>query len=550
MRHPAPIRRQLLVSWIAVTALLSAVIVATHVTAARREVRRLSSALTERTITEMELRLGGFFAPVEDELAHLQSHGASGLLDLERVDEAIDLLAPMFARHRQIRAVLVADERGRELRLTRHGDGWTARETRVEDGAAARREPRGSAEHDGYDPRQRPWYRQAMAGSDADARWTEPYPFFETGDPGITASARFERGDGLARVVAIDVTLVDISTFTMALRPTQGGRAMVLTEGLALVGLPGDPGLASPESRRAALLSPPEAIDVAFIADAVHALETAEDSGPSRFRSSGAPWWSAATLYELSPERRLWIIALVPEADLLGDRTRRRSLIAATVIGAFAIAVGVAFRLARRISEPIEALVRQSERIRQGDLGPGEIVPARVAEVEALVHAQEEMRSALQALWKIEADLSVARDIQRDTFPECLPTLPGFEIDAWLEPAEQTAGDSYDVIGYRRGPEPHTVQLTAGEAERAVLLMADATGHGIGPALSATQVRSMLRMAVRTGEPLANIVRHLNDQLHEDLGSGRFVTAWLGELDAATGTLRSFSAGQAPVLVW
>jgi sigma-B regulation protein RsbU (phosphoserine phosphatase) len=43
-------------------------------------------------------------------------------------------------------------------------------------------------------------------------------------------------------------------------------------------------------------------------------------------------------------------------------------------------------------------------------------------------------------------------------------------------------------------------------------------------------------------------VRHLNEQLHDDLEPGRFVTAWFGDLDARTGMLMSFSAGQAPLL--
>jgi serine phosphatase RsbU (regulator of sigma subunit) len=58
----------------------------------------------------------------------------------------------------------------------------------------------------------------------------------------------------------------------------------------------------------------------------------------------------------------------------------------------------------------------------------------------------------------------------------------------------------------------------------------------------------MLRMAVRTGEPLATIARRLNDQLCADLPHGRFITAWMGELNAAESTLTGFSAGQAPIL--
>jgi len=157
-------------------------------------------------------------------------------------------------------------------------------------------------------------------------------------------------------------------------------------------------------------------------------------------------------------------------------------------------------------------------------------------------------RKTRESLMRIESDLQVARMIQRSTFPRRLPSLPGFEIDAWSEPAEQTAGDTYDVIGYRDGVDRGVQHFSDEDADHAILLLADATGHGIGPALSVTQVRAMLRMAVRMKLDLVRIATHMNDQLCADLPGGRFVTTWLGELDAAEGTLTSLSAGQAPIL--
>ncbi len=156
-------------------------------------------------------------------------------------------------------------------------------------------------------------------------------------------------------------------------------------------------------------------------------------------------------------------------------------------------------------------------------------------------------RKTRESLLQIERDLQVARMIQRSTFPRRLPALPGFEIDAWSEPAEQTAGDTYDVIGYQ-GDARGVQQLSDENADHAILLLADATGHGIGPALSVTQVRAMLRMAVRMQLDLVRIATHMNEQLCADLPGGRFVTTWLGDVDAAKGTLTSLSAGQAPIL--
>ena len=119
-----------------------------------------------------------------------------------------------------------------------------------------------------------------------------------------------------------------------------------------------------------------------------------------------------------------------------------------------------------------------------------------------------------------------------------------------------TGGDTYDVIGYRRvpgerGPRLSTAEAERAEAERAVLLCRPMPpGTGIGPALSVTQVRATLRMAIRIGEDFRAIIRHLNAQLCADLTEGRFVSAGLGLLDATEQTLTGFSCGQGPLLYY
>lgn len=135
---------------------------------------------------------------------------------------------------------------------------------------------------------------------------------------------------------------------------------------------------------------------------------------------------------------------------------------------------------------------------------------------------------------RMERDLAIARDIQQGVFPTEMPDLSGYQVAGWSRPAEETGGDIYDVI-------------PLGD-ERILLLMGDATGHGIGPALSVTQVRAMCRMAARMDTPLDALVTHINDQLEDDLTSGRFVTAFLGILDGTTHRVTYHAAGQAPLL--
>lgn len=163
-----------------------------------------------------------------------------------------------------------------------------------------------------------------------------------------------------------------------------------------------------------------------------------------------------------------------------------------------------------------------------------EVATALAAQCAVALQRQRLLRQML-AKEKMERELEVARQIQVSFLPKSMPEIRGYELAGWSRPADQTGGDVYDVI--------------AESPSRAVLLLGDATGHGIGPALSVTQVRSMLRMAMRLGAQLDSVFTHLNDQLSEDLASNRFVTAFLGVLDAESNAVAFHSAGQGPLLL-
>jgi serine phosphatase RsbU (regulator of sigma subunit) len=480
------------------------------------------------------------------------------------------LLVPLLRANPQLSAVMVADERGREHILFHFGETWSSRQTQRDvrgDRSAwlewtdARPDPVASSRESDYDPRQRPWYRGAVAayaGASGQAKtadrvyWTEPYTFYTAKAPGMTAARAFKGRDGRMRVVAVDLLLTDISAFTTRLRVGEHGAVMVLTSEGRVIGLPRDPQYLGATDQLRALLKRPEELDTRVVADATRALSTRPpgERGPLQLLSGGAPWWAEMSPFPLGPARRLTIEVMVPASDLLGNLGHLRMGIVAVMLVGLALAMIRAVSLARRYSRPIEALVRESERISRGDLDPGPTVASSIREVHRLADAHGRMRGSLKTLLRLEGDLQVARRIQQDTLPECLPVVPGFDIDAWSEPADETGGDTYDVIGYRRGPRESGPRLSTTEAERAVLLLADASGHGIGPALSVTQVRAMLRMALRAGEDLPAIIRHLNAQLCADLTDGRFVSAWLGELDARERTLVGFSCGQGPLLYY
>jgi sigma-B regulation protein RsbU (phosphoserine phosphatase) len=137
---------------------------------------------------------------------------------------------------------------------------------------------------------------------------------------------------------------------------------------------------------------------------------------------------------------------------------------------------------------------------------------------------------------RLEQELSLARQIQQRVFPRVMPKIPGYDVAGWCRTADQTGGDIFDLIHLENG--------------RLILLLGDATGHGIGPALSVTQVRAMLRMCIRFSADITAAFGNINDQLSEDLASNRFVTAFLGELDTERHRVLFHSGGQGPLLHW
>ncbi|MCP3981079.1 MAG: SpoIIE family protein phosphatase [bacterium] len=152
----------------------------------------------------------------------------------------------------------------------------------------------------------------------------------------------------------------------------------------------------------------------------------------------------------------------------------------------------------------------------------------------AVALQRAKMVGELVAKEKMERELAVAREIQVDMLPKSMPQVPGYDVAGACRPADETGGDTFDVL--RRGDDG------------LIVLLGDATGHGIGPALSVTQVRSMLRIAMRIGAGLDDTYSQIDAQLSDDLADNRFVTAFLGLLDLNRHRIDYHSGGQGPLL--
>ena len=135
---------------------------------------------------------------------------------------------------------------------------------------------------------------------------------------------------------------------------------------------------------------------------------------------------------------------------------------------------------------------------------------------------------------QMERELDLARSIQQKLLPKENPRVAGYQIAGWNRPAEQTGGDIYNFLPATR--------------DRLALVLADATGHGIGAALIIAQFNSMLRATAGLDIDLARVMTRVNNLLANDLPEDRFVTTFVGTLDPATNRIEYVAAGQGPLI--
>jgi sigma-B regulation protein RsbU (phosphoserine phosphatase) len=153
-----------------------------------------------------------------------------------------------------------------------------------------------------------------------------------------------------------------------------------------------------------------------------------------------------------------------------------------------------------------------------------------------LVRLQAEEQKYLTA---IRHELDLARKIQADFLPKDLPRFPGWDIAASFEPAEEVAGDFYDVFRLPEG--------------RVGLVIADVSGKSVSAAIFMALVRSLLRVLSDQAldDPL-RVIGPINDYIirnHNRADTIMFVTLFFGVIDMSTGRLRYVNAGHpAPVI--
>ncbi|NTV68600.1 MAG: response regulator [Azonexaceae bacterium] len=390
----------------------------------RPSVDRLAESQMRLAAEQLEARVTRLFKTVEVTLRSSQGWGLNNDIDQAQLLRFNEFFFPIIANHGEITSVIFAHESGREILLLMTDDGrWTNRISNPAEWGNQtywitwnknREIENVEMRERNYDARQRPWFKGAMALTDAQAvHWTEPYIFFTTKEPGVTAAMRWTAKDGSTYVIGHDVRLIDIAEFTTRMTVgTQGKAALFLKEG-KLIAPPRDPRFNDRQAINQALLKTSEELALPDFADAFQRWQAlpAAVQGVQHFDRPDGPWVSLFRPLEGNASGIL-LSVIAPEIDFIPISREDLLLLALITLSALALGMAVAIHIARRFGEPLHALAEDSARIGRLELDQPVATEAPWREVTQLAAALEGMREHLRSARRAQEDAQIELELK------------------------------------------------------------------------------------------------------------------------------------------
>jgi len=146
-----------------------------------------------------------------------------------------------------------------------------------------------------------------------------------------------------------------------------------------------------------------------------------------------------------------------------------------------------------------------------------------------MAEASDRLRRAEQERQRETQELSAARVIQQQFLPKELPSLYGWRVAAYYQPARGVISDFHDFLDL---PDDHVALITG-----------DVTDKGIPAALVMATTHSILRGDAPGLVSPGAMLGRANDRLYPDIPAHMFVTCLYAVLDPVSGRLLYANAG-------
>lgn len=136
---------------------------------------------------------------------------------------------------------------------------------------------------------------------------------------------------------------------------------------------------------------------------------------------------------------------------------------------------------------------------------------------------------------KMEKELTLAAQIQKDFLPKQNPACDNFDIAGTNIPCYQVGGDYYDFILI--------------DPCRLGIIVADVSGKGISASLLMASLRAALHSEIHAQYKIEEMASKLNDFVHRSTAPNGFITFFFCELNMEKGELRYLNAGHNPPMI-
>ena len=204
------------------------------------------------------------------------------------------------------------------------------------------------------------------------------------------------------------------------------------------------------------------------------------------------------------------VVAELPSATNFNKALRQSAAVVAIRIDGEAIAfVQAEFALAKPSDEALESLHAL----------------ARLAGFSA---GNIERRSVEKRIERLSADLAQAHLVQQAILPPSIGAISGVNYALHVHPGRVVAGDLVDIFALND--------------ELCAFVLGDVSGAGFGAAVQMAAAQAYLHAELMETHDPAVAATRCNAFLAR-FGGGRFVTAWIGVLNAKTGEMRVVDAG-------
>lgn len=241
--------------------------------------------------------------------------------------------------------------------------------------------------------------------------------------------------------------------------------------------------------------------------------------------------------------------AIFPKRDLFAELAELHGTVAALAVVGVALMLGMSFVVARSITRPLRDMATATRKVAEGVLDVdiadthrrdevGQLSRAFVRMTRDLKKYISDLTEATAARQRIESELSIAADIQRNMLPSTFPPFPErdeFDIHAVMRPAREVGGDFYDFFLL--------------DEHRLCVVVGDVSGKGVPAALLMTVTKYLVEVCAGEGAPPDEVLRRVNNQLARNNDACMFVTVFIGILDWQSGELIFTSGGHNPPLL-